>query len=224
MRRMLRYGGLCLGLALLAWTAGLAWFIHAANETPTIPARADGIVALTGGADRVETAMRLLADGRAGKLLVTGIGGGAELPELARRAGVGVAPLGSRVTLDRTATSTRANATATALWAQANGIRSLIVVTAGYHMARALTELSRALPGVRLLPVPVMPPAMRGPGGLRDAASLRLMAEEYLKYLAAAVGLSGPLSGHGWLHAGRAPSTAAVPPPGPSTRAPVWAG
>lgn len=224
MRPLLRLGGAILGLALLAWTAGLAWFIHAANETPPIPARADGIVALTGGADRVETAMRLLADGRAGKLLVTGIGGGAELSELARRAGVDPAPLAGRVTLDRTATSTRANATAAALWARANDIRSLIVVTAGYHMARALTELSRALPSVRLLPAPVMPPAMRGPGGLRDAGTLRLMAEEYMKYLAASLGLSGSLSGHGWLHAGRTPSTAAAPPPASLTRAPAWAG
>ena len=40
-------------------------------------------------------------------------------------------------------------------------MHSLIVVTAGYHMPRALAELRRALPDVTLYPVPVQPPAMR---------------------------------------------------------------
>ncbi len=176
-------------LGALAWAGGLAWFIHAASRTAEPPARADGIVALTGGAGRVEAALRLLAEGRAQRLLVTGIGGGAELPELARAAGVEGAALAGRVTLGRQATTTRGNADETAAWARERGIRSLIVVTAGYHMPRALAELSRALPDVTLYPAPVQPPALRE--GVADAATLRLMAEEYTKYLAVALGLSG---------------------------------
>jgi uncharacterized SAM-binding protein YcdF (DUF218 family) len=190
-KRWLRRAGRLGCALLLGWAAGLAWFIHAATRPPSATPDADGIVALTGGADRVETAIRLLAAGRARLLLVTGIGGGAEFSELARLSGVDPAPLAARVTLDRLATSTRANAEATAAWATAHHLRSLIVVTAGYHMPRALTELQRALPAVRLTPVPVMPPAMQGPGGMRDAATLRLMTEEYVKFLAASLGLSG---------------------------------
>jgi uncharacterized SAM-binding protein YcdF (DUF218 family) len=201
-RRWPRVLGSLAGALLLGWAAGLAWFIHAATRPAATAVQADGIVALTGGADRVETALRLLAAGRARLLLVTGIGGGAELPELARMAGVDPEPLAARVTLDRLATSTRANAQATAAWATAHRLRSLIVVTAGYHMPRALTELQRALPGVRLTPSPVMPPAMQGPGGVRDVATLRLMTEEYVKFLAASLGLSG----RGWPRAaGSAP-------------------
>jgi uncharacterized SAM-binding protein YcdF (DUF218 family) len=164
--------------------------MHRVTQVEATPLEADGIVALTGGAERVETALHLLAESRARVLLLSGIGGGAELAELAHRAGLDPARLPGRVTLGRQATSTRGNAVETASWVRENGIRSLIVVTAGYHMPRALTELSRAMPDVTLYPVPVMPPAMHGPAGLRDRGTLRLMAEEYSKWLLARIGLS----------------------------------
>ena len=170
----------------VAWTGGFAWFLHAAStETAPTPA-ADGIVALTGGAGRVEAALRLLADGRARVLLVSGVGGAAEFAELARRAGVDP-HLGNRVTLGRVAASTRGNAAETADWAHANAVRSLIVVTAGYHMPRALAELGRALPEVALYPSTVLPPALREG---RRASMLPLLAGEYTKWLAAELGLT----------------------------------
>ncbi|MBV8199230.1 MAG: YdcF family protein [Acidobacteria bacterium] len=182
-------------VAAAAWALGLAWFIHDANRHAEPPPRADGIVVFTGGAERVEAALHLLQEGRSERLLVSGIGGGADLAEIARLAGVDPAALAGRVKLGRAAHTTRGNADETAAWARANGVRSLIVVTAGYHMQRALTELARALPEVEFYPVTVMPPAMQGPGGLRDAGTLRLMVEEYTKWLAATLGLTGQPAG-----------------------------
>ncbi|MBV8458984.1 MAG: YdcF family protein [Acetobacteraceae bacterium] len=176
---------------MIGWSAGFLWFIAGASA-PVAPApRADGIVALTGGADRVERAFHLLAEGRGQKLLLSGIGGGAELRELARRAGLDPAPLAHRVTLGRSATTTHGNALETAGWAQDNGIHSLIVVTAGYHMPRALAELSRVLPDVELYPAPVLPPALRDEPFPADTGTLRLMAAEYTKWLATEIGISG---------------------------------
>lgn len=177
-------------LAVIGWTAGLMWFIASASAPAAPPPRADGIVALTGGADRVERAFHLLAEGRGQKLLLSGIGGGAELRELAQRAGLDPAPIAARVTLGRSATTTHGNALETANWAQENAIHSLIVVTAGYHMPRALAELTRALPDVELYPAPVLPPALRGEGFPADAGTLRLMAAEYTKWLVTELGLS----------------------------------
>ena len=174
-----------LAVLALAWVGGFVWFLRAAWVTTEPPAAADGIVALTGGAERVETALKLLAEGRARVLLISGVGGAADFAELARRAGVDPA-LRSRVTLGRTATTTRGNAAETAEWARANDLTSLIVVTAGYHMPRALAELSRAMPGLALYPAPVLPPAMRQPG----LTELRLLAGEYSKWLATEAGLS----------------------------------
>ena len=65
-----------------------AWFVHLVGRPGQAPAHTDGIVAFTGGPERVETALRLLAGDHADRLLLSGIGGGAELAELAHRAGV----------------------------------------------------------------------------------------------------------------------------------------
>jgi uncharacterized SAM-binding protein YcdF (DUF218 family) len=169
------------------WLAGFGWFAWMVSRPDPPPPLADGIVVLTGGADRVATAFRLLAGDRARQLLVSGVARSAALADLAHEAGVDAAGLAGRTTLGHAATSTRGNAEETGAWARARGIRSLIVVTAAYHMPRALLELGRTLPGVTLYPVRVTPPALRaGPPG----EVLRLLAEEYVKYLAAAAGLS----------------------------------
>lgn len=173
-------------LLVLAWLGGFAWFLRVSMRPAVLPPRADGIVVLTGGADRVETALRLLAAGQGRLLLVSGVGHAAGFGELARLAHVDPA-LAPRVTLGRNAASTRGNAIETAEWAHAHGVHSLIVVTAGYHMPRALVELSRTLPEVPLYPVPVMPPGLRDG---RDLSALRLLAGEYTKWLAAELGLS----------------------------------
>jgi uncharacterized SAM-binding protein YcdF (DUF218 family) len=174
-------------LVVGGWVAGFAWFVHGAMQSATLPPEADGIVALTGGADRIETALRLLLDGRGRLLLVSGVAHGADLAELTHRIGLSPTAIAPRVTLGRNATTTVGNASETADWARTHDLHSLIVVTSGYHMARALTEIGRALPDVRLYPVPVLSPAVRHAA---DIATLRLLAAEYTKFLAADLGLT----------------------------------
>jgi uncharacterized SAM-binding protein YcdF (DUF218 family) len=173
-------------LAGAAWLGGFAAFDRAARRAAREPPPADAIVALTGGADRVDTALMLLAAGRAPLLLISGVGGGTDLPELSRHAPLAPGQA-ARVTLGRTATTTVGNAMETAVWARARGVRSLIVVTAGYHMPRAMVEIGRALPGVALYAMPVRPPALRG--GM-EISTLRILANEYNKYLAVRLGLT----------------------------------
>jgi len=193
---------LCGGSIAAAFALSFAWFMHLTGTTTELPPHVDGIVAFTGGPERVETALRLITQGRADRLLLSGIGGGAELPELARLAGVNPSPIATRVTIGRNATTTRGNALETADWVRANSIRSLLVVTAFYHVPRAMLELRRLLPETALYAVPVRPTAQRW-----SAATLRFIAEEYVKYLMSAVGLTTmlpvrePPTAHG-VHAG----------------------
>ncbi len=176
------------GCALvLAWLAGFVWFVGDVGRPQAVRVNADGIVVLTGGADRVASGLHLLAEGRGRVLLISGVGGGVDLDSLARQTGVDAAPLAGRITLGRKATSTTGNADETAAWVRDQDLHSLLVVTASYHMKRAMTELERTLPAVRLIPAPVIPPALRGGGGV---ATIRLLAHEYTKWLAAEIGLT----------------------------------
>ena len=173
---------------VLAWCAGFGWFVEVAEQDGLpLPPVADGIVVLTGGAERVATALQLLVENRAPLLLVSGVGHGTDIAALVRGSDVPPDILAKRVTLGRVATSTAENAAETASWAREYGIRSLIVVTAGYHMPRALLEMRRALPDVVFYPVPVQPPAMRKP---HDPATWRLLAGEYTKWLAVRLGIA----------------------------------
>jgi uncharacterized SAM-binding protein YcdF (DUF218 family) len=163
----------------VCWLAGFVWFAQDSTRAPAPPPHADGIVALTGGSERVTTAFTLLRAGRADRLLISGVNERAMLATLARGSGIDPAALADRVTLGHEATDTPGNAAETAAWARAKGVKSLIVVTAGYHMRRALTEIRRDLPDVALYPAPVVP-----------RAGVRLLAAEYSKWLVSFVGLT----------------------------------
>ena len=177
-----------------AWGLGFAWFAWQTYHAATPPPQADGIVVLTGGADRVDTGLRLLAEGKAPLLLISGVPprGGPDLASLIHAAGLDPAPLAGKVTLGHAAATTLGNGAETADWARRHELESLIVVTASYHMPRALLELGRAMPGVALYPVRVHPPALRGAGfgSAAPPGTLRLLLGEYNKLLGAELGLS----------------------------------
>lgn len=187
--RALRLGTLGLATALAAWLSGFAVYLARLPDLPAAPRPSGGgIVVLTGGAGRIAEGLRLLEADPDARLLVSGVHPGTLLAELERPPGLDMAALAARVTLGREALSTRGNAEEAAAWARAEGLSTLVVVTAGYHMPRALLLLRRVLPDVRLVPHPVTPPALREPRWWLRPALLRLAAAEYTKLLAAWAG------------------------------------
>ncbi|QOF96067.1 YdcF family protein [Novacetimonas hansenii] len=170
---------------IMSWAAGLAWFVRDARRPPRMPPPCDGAVALTGGQGRIEASLQLMAQHRARQLLISGVDPHATLGDFLTRA-PRVLPLEVwlRTTLGRQATSTLGNADETAQWVRAQDIHSLIVVTAGYHIRRAMMEIARAAPGVTLYPFAVQPPALLHP---RRLATWRLLVVEYDKWLLACI-------------------------------------
>ena len=77
--------------------------------------------------------------------------------------------------------NTLGNAIETRRWAQKRNIRSLIVVTSGYHMPRAMAEIAHQLPGVTLIAFPVFSEKLRAEpwwSSGRDRASDRARISE----------------------------------------------
>ncbi|WP_175561814.1 YdcF family protein [Kaistia soli] len=145
--------------------------------------KAEGIVALTGGAARIDGALALLADGRGERLLISGVN-----PSVGRREIARAVDNESRVAFDQSvdlghsARDTIGNADEAKAWARKNGFRSLIVVTSDYHMPRSMIELSGAMPDVALIPYPVSNPHLDMGRWWRHVASVKLLMAEYLKY------------------------------------------
>jgi uncharacterized SAM-binding protein YcdF (DUF218 family) len=171
--------------AAAAMTLGLGflWFTWRvpANEV-TLDQNADGIVALTGGASRIADAIELLASGRGKRLLISGANRATNSNEISR-----LNPEFDRwvrccVDFDRSL-NTLGNAVETRRWAQSRGFRSLIIVTSNYHMPRALAEIAHQLPGVVLVPFPVVTDRLRSERWWSSGTTARLMLSEYVKYI-----------------------------------------
>lgn len=171
-------GGVGLGVL---WILGLLSFLVTISAmTPGRPfAATDGIVVLTGGAERVRTGLELLQDKTSPQLLISGVHRTADLQDLIRLAQLPGSDIPCCITLGFEAEDTAGNADETARWVAKHNIRSLRLVTASYHMPRALVELSRTLPGVTLIPHPVQPPGFH----LMSRRGAILAVSEYHKTL-----------------------------------------
>jgi uncharacterized SAM-binding protein YcdF (DUF218 family) len=180
---------------LLLWLAGFIWFLRAVQESAAQAGATDAIVVLTGGTERVETGFRLLEEGVAPRLFVSGVHSDSRLADLARGAGIDPGKLAGRVELGHAAASTRGNAVEIAAWAKPRDINSIRLVTAGYHMPRARTELRRTMPALRVVPHPVTPARLRNDGALWQWRNWGLLLSEYCKFLGAEAGLSAFIGG-----------------------------
>ena len=146
----------------------------------------DGIVVATGGQARIEEGLRLLSEGRASQMLVTGVGTGISHTSLKRTLRLTTAQIRALeccVDLDAAARDTIGNARSAALWADANALKSLRLVTANYHLPRAQNEFQRAFPETSLHVFAVLPPDLKLDTWYRHWPSAKLLVREYGKYL-----------------------------------------
>lgn len=170
-------------ISVVLWAAGFVWFVMDARTPPPVAPVCDGIVVLTGGQSRIDASVSLLKGGYGQLLLISGVGPHVTLHHLSK---VGQEPLpeslSARITLGRRAVSTIGNAHETADWAHTHELHKLLIVTAGYHMRRALLEISRTDPDLTLIPYPVVPPALDSP---LSRPTIWLLLREYSKFLGA---------------------------------------
>lgn len=175
---------LVLGGGLFAW--GVQRFASAAIAlAPAHTPEADGIVVLTGGSQRVNDGVRLLARNHGRRLLVTGAHPATGRAELARATGEARALIDCCVDIGYQALNTHGNAREAAEWARQHGFSSLIIVTSNYHMPRTLLLLRQHMPTVSLHPYPVANPRLDLEHWWTHGATARLLVGEYCKYLAA---------------------------------------
>ncbi len=174
------------GLGLWGW--GLTRFV---DDIPRAVVddqrRTDAIVVLTGGTLRLEAAFALFSSGTAEKLLVSGVDKSVPIDEVLRITGMTREDMACCVTLGYMAQDTGSNASESAAWVRGNGIKSIRLVTAGYHMPRSLLEFRAALPDVEIVPHPVFPEHVMIGEWWRRPGTARLVIGEYNKYLLAAL-------------------------------------
>ena len=187
-KRVIRYVAVYSVIALASMLAGLQHFVLTLPTSPTGGLQfTDGIVVVTGGQQRVDDGLRLLTEGKADRILISGVGEGVNRAVLVQELDLNDAEANALfccAELDFTADNTRGNAIAARRWALQHDMRSLRLVTANYHMPRVLVVFARELPEFDLYQWAVTPDDLRPEDWWRDRAMLRLLAREYAKYLA----------------------------------------
>lgn len=174
--RVIRLGVLAGLVYMIGFTV---WAALLPEPKATDDAVADAIVALTGDGNRLAPAVALLEMGNGARLLITGVNKATSKPEL-KLLLKGGPSFDCCADLGFAAADTRGNAEEAANWAHGRHYRSIIVVTAAYHMPRSLLEFGAQMPDVTLIPYPVAADTQ----GEMSWQSLRRLNGEYAKYLA----------------------------------------
>jgi len=168
------------------YVGGFFVFLWSLPQTPGRAVRADGIVALTGGDSRLDAAETLLEEGAGKRLLISGVHPTITKSDL-KRLVHGGHKFDCCVDLGFVATSTRGNASEASAWAHDHGYRSLIIVTADYHMPRSMHEFAAEMPDIKLLPYPVRQDDVDVAEWWQDPHTFHVLHLEYAKYLGSLV-------------------------------------
>ena len=147
---------------LAIWGLGFILFVLSVlNSEPAPKAqKTEAIVALTGGAGRIDTAIELLAQGTSDKLFITGVNPNVTKGMLIKRwkKSTKAKPnkdLNCCIYIDYEAENTEQNAQETQKWVEKHDIDSIRLVTSDYHMTRSYLETKDLLSDVEIYKHPV---------------------------------------------------------------------
>jgi uncharacterized SAM-binding protein YcdF (DUF218 family) len=173
----------------LVWAAGFALYFFQIEPTPKDSGEpCEALVVLTGSAGRIETGFKLLEQGRAPRLFITGVGDDRHsekflqhyVPSAAMRAKLESPEV---LSIDRKATSTFENAEQTNIWLEQTGLTRLCLVTAHYHMPRSLMVFKTAMPKKTWIPIATEGWDVKPAEAFERPVIFRILAREYHKWL-----------------------------------------
>ncbi|MCX8502265.1 MAG: YdcF family protein [Alphaproteobacteria bacterium] len=185
MHRTLRNYLWWLGLSLLAgWVIWFSLLMAFLGEIPRQSQRhlpkADAIIVLTGSLGRIDHGIELFKQGVAERVFISGLPRDADteqllvnLPKPQQKCCVG---------LGFAASDTRGNAVESAAFVREQGIRTVVLVTADFHMPRSLIEFRRLMPQTVIIPEPVITKNPSNGQWWRQRQSLFLILREFHKY------------------------------------------
>src|SRR5439155_16327640 len=133
---------------------------------------------------RLQWAMALLEKGTGRRLLASGVNRKPTRTDIGGVTDAAKTVFDCCVDLGFTAADTIGNAREAADWARTMRYRRLILVTADFHMPRAMLELESAMPEAQITPYPVATPTLDARHWHKTGEGARRMALEYCKYLA----------------------------------------
>lgn len=172
-------------LVLTVWILGSLYFIYSIDtKTKELENKADAVVVLTGGSKRLNAGFEILNKQLAKKMFISGVANDVKMHELLDiYTQKQTTDKEYNIELGKEAFNTINNAQETKTWIAKNKIKSIILVTANYHMPRSLFEFKRAIPEVIIIPYPVISDHVKVNDWWCSRGTFLLLLKEYNKYL-----------------------------------------
>ncbi len=188
LRRFIRIAILVFVVTAGAVFGGFLWFADSvATMRPPEGARADAIIVLTGGYQRIDQAVGLLRDKVGKRLLISGVNPSTTRAQIRRMTQSSPDLFACCVDMGYKAIDTIGNANEAAGWIRDKGYTSIVVVTNNYHMHRSLHELRSASPNTEFIAYPVINSDLSRTNWFANPDVLRTMISEYAKFVVAAL-------------------------------------
>ncbi|AQX21952.1 putative SAM-binding protein YcdF, DUF218 family [Bartonella sp. CDC_skunk] len=148
--------------------------------TPPQPLpKADAIIVLTGGKNRIETGLKLLQKKLGSRLLISGVNTTTHPNRLIRIMNINPRLFSCCVDIDHQAVNTQGNAKESTHWIKKHRYKTLYIVTHDYHMIRSLLEFKYLMPDVNFIAYPIKQNV--ADNWIKQANQIRLLALEYIK-------------------------------------------
>ena len=171
-------------IMFFVWFGGFIIFNHVVFKyTQKSPENkiSNGIVALTGGRNRIGTAINLLNQGLGQRLLISGVQSQTTVKDIISREDVKLIST-NPIELGYTATDTVGNAKEVRDWVNKHNLKSIHVVTSFYHVPRSRLELEKELPSIEVNFISV-PSEYVSSKWWSKIRSFCFVAKEYTKFL-----------------------------------------
>ncbi|CAF28307.1 hypothetical membrane protein [Bartonella henselae] len=168
-------------MIVLFFCAGFVVFSEKTEQlTPPSPLpKADAIIVLTGGENRIETGLDLLQQGLGSRLLISGVNTTTTLKRFMHSTHITPQLFACCVDIGHKAINTKGNAEESAVWIKKHHYKTVYIVTHDYHMWRSMRELKYLMPDINFIAYPVKKSGDESI--VQQLNQIRILAFQYIK-------------------------------------------
>lgn len=165
------------------WGSGFLFFAHKINNLKTneYNIKADAIIVLTGGKNRIKEGAKMLENNMADRMFISGVPKNVSIESLLKKHNISES-IKEKIELGKAAHTTLENAMETREWIVENHIKSIYLVTSNYHTPRSLAEFEEYNPDIKIYSAPVFSENIAKKWWSRLGTS-KLIFSEYNKFL-----------------------------------------
>jgi uncharacterized SAM-binding protein YcdF (DUF218 family) len=182
----MRFIGRIASVIFVVWFVSIGLFVlQIGSYGQELSIKPDAIVVLTGGSNRIEEGLDIMSNHGCTNLFISGVNRDVSRHDILGRVQKNINATSCDLELGYTARNTHENAQEAMAWLEKKGYKSMVLVTAHYHLPRSLLEFRAIAPGIEIYPYAVYPDFKQQTYAESIMSSSWLVLKEFHKCMAA---------------------------------------